>query len=475
MNIKYFKDPSKPRISSNQTRLSINSRKLKLALGPSRRTRSEKSSPAIHKDFHIRLRSTSNESNNSNSNQIRVSSIRASPKQIHKKLKFFSQSPEGQNIEKLSTKLRNPKTSHFSLTDPSKLPQAKREKRKQKLIQVIWSHFVKTAKEFKTISSCYKIIQQIGQGAFGKVLLAEQVLTGVSVALKVFSKSSYFSDEERRKVFKEIYILKRISSKFVVRILEYFEDDENFFIVLSYMPGGDLLQYLRETGALSEVFSKYLFKQILLATQALHRSKVIHRDIKLDNILLDSSQTSICICDFGVSKIINKHEIMNEKCGTPAYLAPEVVLDCGYEGFWSDIWSLGVVLYCMTCGTVPFKGQNLPDLHKSILTGRFEIPQQLSLELKDLISSLLKVVPGQRLSIDKALRHKWFDDCSAVQDLSLQKKMRRFREGSEGVGEQFSVVRKIMSFGFPQQYVINSVKNQALDHAYAVYSCLIEW
>lgn len=475
MNLKYFNDPSKSRISSNPAKLSINSRKLKLSLAPSRRTRSEKSSPVIQKDFHIRLRSTSNESNKSSSNQIRVSSIRASPKQIHKKIKFFCKSPEIQNEKSVSIKQRNPKLSEFSSTDPSKLSLAKSEKRKNKLIQIIWSHFIKNIKEFKTILNCYKIIQQIGQGAFGKVLLAEQVLTGVKVALKVFDKSSYFSDDERRKVFKEIYILKRISSKFVVRILEYFEDEDNFFIVLNYMPGGDLLQYLRETGALSEAFSKYLFKQILLAAQAIHRSKVIHRDIKLDNILLDSSQTSVCICDFGVSKIVNKHEIMNEKCGTPAYLAPEIILDCGYEGFWSDIWSLGVVLYCMTCGTVPFKGQNLADLHKSILTGKFEIPQHLSDEVKDLISNLLKVVPGQRLSIDKALRHKWFDDCFVVQDLSLNEKIKKFKEGNEVIGEQFTVVKKIMSFGFPQQYVINSVKNQALDHAYAVYSCLVEW
>lgn len=111
----------------------------------------------------------------------------------------------------------------------------------------------------------------------------------------------------------------------------------------------------------------------------IHCRSVIHRDIKLDNILLDSEK-GVKICDFGVSKIIKKGQLIKEQCGTPAYLAPEIIIDQGYEGYFVDIWSLGVLLYTMLLGTVPFKASNLEDLHKLILAGVFIIPDSVSQE-----------------------------------------------------------------------------------------------
>ena len=102
----------------------------------------------------------------------------------------------------------------------------------------------------------------------------------------------------------------------------------------------------------------------------IHSKNIAHRDIKLDNILLDCEK-GVKICDFGVSKIIKKGQVIKEQCGTPAYLAPEIIIDTGYEGFFVDIWSLGVLLYAMLCGTVPFKAPNLDELHRLILAGDF--------------------------------------------------------------------------------------------------------
>jgi serine/threonine protein kinase len=315
--------------------------------------------------------------------------------------------------------------------------------------------------ELRTMMSFYKILHPLGEGAFGKVVLAEQVLTGCKVAIKMIEKSIISTEEARRKVFREIFILKRISSRFVVKILEYFENDEGIFIVLNYSAGGDLLSYLKINGAIPEPFAKYLFKQVLMGIKSVHSEKVLHRDIKLDNILLDSSQTCVQVCDFGISKIIKKHEILNEKCGTPAYLAPEIVLECGYQGFWSDCWSLGVVLYCMVCGKVPFKGNNLNELNKAILNGKVEIPAHLSNELKDLLGSLLKHVPFERITVQQAIEHQWFQDCQGISEENHQ----YCHKGT---------LRKMIEIGFPKDFILNSIKNQSLNHAYAVYNLLLE-
>ena len=148
-------------------------------------------------------------------------------------------------------------------------------------------------------------------------------------------------------------------------------------MVMEYAGGGDLLRLIKRKGKLQESDAKFIFKQIAYGLAHIHCRSVIHRDIKLDNILLDCEK-GVKICDFGVSKIIKKGQVIQEQCGTPAYLAPEIIIDKGYEGFFVDVWSLGVLLFAMLCGTVPFKASNLEDLHKLILKGEFTFPNELS-------------------------------------------------------------------------------------------------
>jgi serine/threonine protein kinase len=149
---------------------------------------------------------------------------------------------------------------------------------------------------------------------------------------------------------------------------------------------------------------------------------VLHRDFKLDNILLDESLTTVKICDFGVSKLVKKGEIINDQCGTPAYLAPEIAADLGYEGFTVDIWSLGVLLYAMICGTVPFKAPTMKDLHKLILKGKYFLPDHVSVEARDLINGMLQLVPKNRFSIKEILTHPWFKVKGRDEDLNLPPK-----------------------------------------------------
>jgi serine/threonine protein kinase len=147
-------------------------------------------------------------------------------------------------------------------------------------------------------------------------------------------------------------LLKKIKHSNVIRLLEVFESTRHLLIVMEYAGGGDLLRLVKRKGRLEESDAKFIFKQIAYGLAHIHCRSVIHRDIKLDNILLD--------------------------CGTPAYLAPEIINDKGYEGFFVDVWSLGVLLYAMLCGTVPFKAPNLDELHKLILKGVWAFNIELS-------------------------------------------------------------------------------------------------
>lgn len=212
----------------------------------------------------------------------------------------------------------------------------------------------------------------------------------------------------------------------MIRLLEVFESPKHLLMVMEYAGGGDLLQYVKKRRRLEEPEARRIFKQVVYGLAHCHCRSVLHRDIKLDNILLDNDG-EIKICDFGVSRVIKKHQRITEQCGTPAYIAPEIISDVGYEGFSADIWSLGVLLYAMLCGTVPFKAQNMHDLHQIITNGYFEFPSHLngilSPQSKDLITRMLVLDPSQRISIPEILSHDWMQhgsefDCEEPLDMN---------------------------------------------------------
>lgn len=170
--------------------------------------------------------------------------------------------------------------------------------------------------------------------------------------------------------------------------------------------GGDLLSFVRKRTKLNETTAKFIFRQIMEALQYIHSQNIIHRDIKLDNILIDLGN-NVKICDFGVSRTVRSGDIMHDQCGTPAYIAPEILKNLGYEGFGVDVWSAGVVLYAMLSGTVPFKANNMSDLHRLILKGNYAPIKDISDEAISLLSNLLEVDPKKRLTVDQVLNHSW--------------------------------------------------------------------
>ena len=251
----------------------------------------------------------------------------------------------------------------------------------------------------------YLFGREIGHGAFGKVNLCLHIGSGHLVAMKTFVKKDSKYKETKDKLKNEVEVLSKLHHPFINQILDNFETDTHFFIVMEYVCG-DLLSFIRKRTKLNEQISKIIFKQLIEGLKYIHKKNIIHRDIKLDNILIDTTNT-VKICDFGVSRKIEKGVKIFERCGTPAYIAPEIYKKIGYTGFQSDVWSAGITLYYILSGNLPFKGNNIHELENSILYGEYKKIKDVSFEANDIIDKMLKLDPNERITIDGILKHPW--------------------------------------------------------------------
>lgn len=273
----------------------------------------------------------------------------------------------------------------------------------------ITSSFSKTKLPPTTTVEFYKVGKTLGKGAFGKVNLVMHKLSRKLVALKSINKDYLKEETSKKKMLQEVQILRRNRHPNVVKLYETFEADKHVCLVLELCAGGDLLNYVRKRRRLKENYAKFLFRQIIEGISHIHSKSILHRDIKLDNILLDGKGV-IKIGDFGVSKLVKRNEKMYDQCGTPAYIAPEILRDKGYYGFAADIWSAGVVLYAMLYGTVPFKANNMNELHKLIMKAKYTLKDDISEDARDLLKGLLERDPTKRISIPNVLSHKWMQN-----------------------------------------------------------------
>lgn len=212
-----------------------------------------------------------------------------------------------------------------------------------------------------------------------------------------------------KKIMQEYNILKRARHQNIVRLYESFDTDSHTVYVMEVCGGGDLLTYVRRRRKLKEDLAKHVFCQLIRGLMYVHSKRVLHRDIKLDNILL-TSEGDVKICDFGVSKLVqNKNQTQHEQCGTPAYIAPEVFKGKGYKGFQSDVWSAGVVLYAMLYGTVPFKATNMGELQQQIINVQcsWGQPGDISDGAMSILKRILEADPNKRLTPQQILLDPW--------------------------------------------------------------------
>ena len=296
------------------------------------------------------------------------------------------------------------------------------------LIKYIQTFYSKNKSYPETKINFYLYGRRIGQGAFGKVNLGLNVLTGRVVAIKSFKTTPIKKFQHRmKKIQYETELMKRFNHKNITKILEVFNDEEYMLIIMEYINGGNLFSFVKKRRKLSEKMAKFLFRQIILGIQHIHSKNVVHRDIKLENILIDFDN-NVKICDFGIGKVLeNEDELLYDKCGTPMYMAPEIILandDNGYKGFPVDIWSSGITLYIMLSGSLPFniknKNNNKEDmalnsikdknnifLQNQIVNVKPKEIENISIEAKNLLKGLLNKNPSKRLTCSQILNHPW--------------------------------------------------------------------
>lgn len=271
-----------------------------------------------------------------------------------------------------------------------------------------------SASPLPTYIGHYKTIRTLGVGCFGRVLLAEHVLTGERVAIKYVQGMSKLEPKVRKTINREICLLRLLSHPHIIRSYEVIEEgpDHGDFIavVMENIEGGELFDYINRNGPLSEEKARVWFLQLLSAVDYCQGNFLVHRDVKPENILIDTRTGNIKLIDFGFANFFSKSSHLSTFCGSPFYAAPEVIQGIPYSGPEVDIWSLGVTLYAMLSGKLPFEAEKMPELLEKQQKGRYS-REMLSPLADMLLRKMLDSNPKQRATLDDIKNHPWIQQC----------------------------------------------------------------
>nr|XP_020455755.1 serine/threonine-protein kinase SIK2 isoform X2 [Monopterus albus] len=318
----------------------------------------------------------------------------------------------------------------------------------------------------------YDIERTLGKGNFAVVKLARHRITKTEVAIKIIDKTQ-LDAVNLEKIYREVQIMKMLDHPHIIKLYQVMETKNMLYLVTEYAKNGEIFDYLAKHGRLSEMEARRKFWQILSAVEYCHNRNIVHRDLKAENLLLDGHM-NIKIADFGFGNFFQPGEPLATWCGSPPYAAPEVFEGQQYEGPQLDIWSMGVVLYVLVCGALPFDGPTLPVLRQRVLEGRFRIPYFMTEDCEHLIRRMLVLDPSKRLSVVQIKEHKWMAlDVPVQRPVLYQQPLSA--EGEAGVGEYSEQVLRLMhSLGIDQHKTIESLQNKSYNHFAAIYYLLVE-
>ncbi|XP_031152871.1 serine/threonine-protein kinase SIK2 isoform X1 [Sander lucioperca] len=318
----------------------------------------------------------------------------------------------------------------------------------------------------------YDIERTLGKGNFAVVKLARHRITKTEVAIKIIDKTQ-LDAVNLEKIYREVQIMKMLDHPHIIKLYQVMETKNMLYLVTEYAKNGEIFDYLAKHGRLSELEARRKFWQILSAVEYCHNRNIVHRDLKAENLLLDGHM-NIKIADFGFGNFFQPGEPLATWCGSPPYAAPEVFEGQQYEGPQLDIWSMGVVLYVLVCGALPFDGPTLPVLRQRVLEGRFRIPYFMTEDCEHLIRRMLVLDPSKRLSVAQIKEHKWMALYAPVQRPVLYQQPPT-PEGEAVVGEYSEQVLRLMhSLGIDQHKTIESLQNKSYNHFAAIYYLLVE-
>ncbi|KAK1428613.1 hypothetical protein QVD17_17452 [Tagetes erecta] len=268
----------------------------------------------------------------------------------------------------------------------------------------------------------YELGRLLGQGTFAKVYYARNLTTGQSVAIKVIDKEKVLRVGLINQIKREISVMKRVRHPNILQLYEVMATKTKIYFALEYAKGGELFDKVAN-GKLKEQVARKYFQQLINAVDFCHSRGVYHRDLKPENLLLDENE-NLKVSDFGLSALAeSKHQdgLLHTTCGTPAYVAPEVITRRGYDGDKADVWSCGVILYVLLAGYLPFHDSNLVEMYRKIGRSEFRFPNWFQPEVRKLLSRILDPNPVNRITIPKIKENSWFKKEKVSKEPSSEK------------------------------------------------------
>ncbi|XP_023681284.1 MAP/microtubule affinity-regulating kinase 3a isoform X4 [Paramormyrops kingsleyae] len=309
----------------------------------------------------------------------------------------------------------------------------------------------------------YRLLKTIGKGNFAKVKLARHILTGREVAIKIIDKTQ-LNPTSLQKLFREVRIMKILNHPNIVKLFEVIETEKTLYLVMEYASGGEVFDYLVAHGRMKEKEARAKFRQIVSAVQYCHQKHIVHRDLKAENLLLDADM-NIKIADFGFSNEFTLGNKLDTFCGSPPYAAPELFQGKKYDGPEVDVWSLGVILYTLVSGSLPFDGQNLKELRERVLRGKYRIPFYMSTDCENLLKRFLVLNPAKRGTLEQIMKDRWINAGCEEDEL------KPFVEPELDISDQ-KRIDIIVGMGYSREEIQESLARMKYDEITATYLLL---